>query len=111
MESLVLLALIGAGIWFWMDSMQARERAIAASIRACQAINVQFLDQTVALEGMKPARSSQGHLVLRRIYGFEYSVQGVERRHGRAILRGQLLEQVQVDGEGGTTIEQFTRND
>jgi hypothetical protein len=107
MENLLLLGLLGLGIWFWLDSMSAKERAVAAAIRACREINVQFLDQTVALESLKPARNTQGHLVWRRIYGFEYSAEGVERRHGRAILRGRVLEQVQVDRDGGTTIEQY----
>lgn len=107
MENLLLLGVIGLGIWFWLDSMNAREKAIVAAARACKQIDVQFLDQTVALESMKPARSSQGHLVWRRIYAFEYSVQGVERRNGRAVMRGQVLEQVQLDTDEGTTIEQY----
>ncbi|MBU0656950.1 MAG: DUF3301 domain-containing protein [Gammaproteobacteria bacterium] len=107
MENLLLLGIIGLGVWFWLDSMNARERAVAAAIRACREINVQFLDQTVVLESLKPARSNQGHLVWRRIYAFEYSIQGVERRHGRAILRGRVLEQVQLDTDEGTTIEQY----
>ena len=107
MENLVLVGLIGAGIWFWLESMQARERAIAAALHACKSMNVQFLDQTAALESLKPARNAEGRVVLRRIYGFEFSVAGVERRHGRAIMRGQRLEQVQLDTDQGTTIEQY----
>ncbi len=107
MENLLLLGVIGLGAWFWLDSMNAKEKAVEAAIRACKQINVQFLDQTVALESLKPARNNQGHLVARRIYAFEYSVQGVERRSGRAIMRGQVLEQVQLDTDDGTTIEQY----
>ena len=107
MENLVWLGLLGLGIWFWVDSMNAKERAVAVAIRACREIDVQFLDQTVALESMKPARNTHGHLVWRRIYSFEYSANGVERQQGRAILRGRVLEQVQVDREEGTTIEQY----
>ncbi|EIJ35349.1 DUF3301 domain-containing protein [Thiothrix nivea] len=107
MENLLLLGLIGLGVWFWLDSMNARERAVAAAIRACKEINVQFLDQTVALESLKPARNANGHLVWRRTYGFEYSLQGVERRRGRAILRGRVLEQVQLDTDDGAIIEQY----
>ncbi len=107
MENLLLLGLLGLGLWFWVDSMNARERAIAAAMKACRELDVQFLDQTVALESMKPARNRQGHLVWRRIYSFEYSIQGIERRQGRAILRGRVLEQVQVDRDEGTTIEHY----
>jgi hypothetical protein len=60
MENLLLLALIGAGVWFWIDSMNAREGAIAAAARACNDVNVQLLDQTVALESIKPARNRAG---------------------------------------------------
>ena len=107
MENLVWLGLLGLGIWFWVDSMNAKERAVTVAVRACREIDVQFLDQTVALESMKPVRNAHGHLVWRRIYSFEYSANGVERRQGRAILRGRVLEQVQVDREEGTTIEQY----
>lgn len=106
MENLVLIVIIGMGVWFWIDSMNARERAVLAATRACNGVNVQLLDQTVALESLKPARNHAGHFVWRRVYGFEYSIQGVERQRGRAILRGRVLEQVQLDGDGGTTIEQ-----
>jgi hypothetical protein len=107
MENLLLILLLAAGAWFWWDSMNAREQAVKAAARACQQINVQFLDQTVALESIKPSRNDQGRAVLRRIYGFEYSIERVERRKGRAILCGQVLEQVQVDNDEGTTIEQY----
>ena len=107
MENLVWLGLLGLGIWFWVDSMNAKERAVTVAVRACREIDVQFLDQTVALESMKPVRNVHGHLVWRRIYSFDYSANGVERRQGRAILRGRVLEQVQVDREEGTTIEQY----
>jgi adenylyl- and sulfurtransferase ThiI len=107
MENLLLILLLVAGTWFWWDSMNARERAVTVAAHACQQINVQLLDQTVALESIKPARNDEGRVVLRRIYGFEYSIERVERRKGRAILRGQVLEQVQLDNDEGTTIEQY----
>lgn len=107
MENLLILGLIGLLIWFWVDSMQSKERAAAVALRACKEIGVQFLDQTVALESIKPARNSHGQLVWRRIYGFEYSLQRVERRHGRVLLLGKALQQVQIDTDDGTTIEQY----
>lgn len=108
MENLLVLALLAAGIAFWLDTLAARERAIVAAGRACQELGLQLLDQTVALESLRPARNERGHLSWRRIYGFEYSLEGVERRRGRAILLGRVLEQVQVDNpHHGTTIEQY----
>lgn len=107
MESLVIIAIIGLLAWFWQDSLRTRERAVRAAAKACQDVNVQLLDQTVSLESIKPIRNKQGRLVLQRIYTFDFSAIGYERRHGRTIMAGQSLRQVQLDNlEGGTTIEQ-----
>ena len=45
---LVLLCLAAALAWFWQDSLAARERANAAAMEACERLNLQFLDGTVA---------------------------------------------------------------
>jgi len=107
MESLIIVVIIGLIAWFWQDSLRTRERAMRAAAQACHEINVQLLDQTVSLESLKPIRNTRGRLVLQRIYSFEFSAIGYERRSGRAIMAGQSLRQVQLDNlEGGTTIEQ-----
>lgn len=107
MENLLALAILGAIGWFWLDSLKAREHAIQAATKACRDIGVQLLDQTVALASIKPARNEMGRAVLRRIYTFEFSERGLERRQGRAIMRGQELEQVQLDQAQGMTIDQL----
>lgn len=107
MESLIIIAIIGLIAWFWQDSLRTRERAIRAAAQACHEVNVQLLDQTVSLESIKPIRNKRGRLVLQRIYSFDFSAIGYERRSGRTIMAGQSLRQVQLDNlEGGTTIEQ-----
>ncbi len=108
METLIIFAILGALVWFWQDSLRSRERAIRAAAVACQEIGAQLLDQTVAVQSMKPARNEQGHLTLRRIYGFEFSLAGYERLGGRAYLLGQRLEQVQLDRAEGTVIDMKT---
>ena len=45
---LVLVALIAGGIWFWLDSLKAREIAVAEGTRLCELQSFQFLDWTVA---------------------------------------------------------------
>ncbi len=41
------IIVIVAGIAFWVDSLRARERALAAGRRACERYGVQLLDETV----------------------------------------------------------------
>ncbi len=82
---LILLALIA---WFWHDSLKAREAGIQAVRQACETDGLQLLDETIALASLKPARNGQGRLVLRRVYQFEFSDTGDNRRRGSVHLLG-----------------------
>ena len=85
--------------------MKSREKAIIAAQRACKEIGVQLLDQTVSLQNIKPVRNSRGRLTFQRIYEFDFSIEGTERRQGRAVMLGQWLKQVQLDNDQGVMIE------
>jgi hypothetical protein len=93
---LIGLLLLGAGIWLWFDSLKAREAGIAASRAACRAEGLLFLDDTVAIHSLWPARDDHGQLRLRRIYGFEYSDTGDNRRRGSVILLGGEVVAVEL---------------
>jgi hypothetical protein len=99
----ILIAVAAAG-WFWNDTLRARERVLMLCQQACAETNVQLLDETVALKRLGSGRGSRGHLTLRRTYQFEFSIDGQDRRHGRAILLGRKLESLQMDRGDGVTI-------
>ena len=80
-----LLLVAGAG-WFVWDSLKVREAANAAMRAACESRGMYFLDDTVALQSLKPVRNDEGRVVLRRVYGFEYSDTGHNRRRGSITL-------------------------
>lgn len=90
LEIIGLLALI-ASVWLWRDSLRAREAAIRACRAACDADGVQFLDDTVAVSSLWPARDDDGRLRLRRVYTFEYSDTGDNRRRGWVTLLGERV--------------------
>lgn len=97
---LLVLAVILLGGWFWVDSMRAREAALEAGRRACEAENVQFLDWTVAMTSIRIARAADGRIRLRRIYQFEFSDTGNNRLKGSITLLGtQLLSVHLAPGE------------
>ncbi len=85
------LALFLFGGWFWVDSMRAREVALEAGRRACDAEGVQFLDWTVVVVKIRIGRSGDGRLRLRRIYEFEFSDTGNNRLRGSITLLGTQL--------------------
>ena len=84
------LLLIASIAWFMWDSLKAREAAVSASRAACAAEGFQFLDDTVAIRGIRPVRED-GSLRLRRVYGFEYSESGDTRRKGSVVLVGDRV--------------------
>jgi hypothetical protein len=90
------LALLALLAWLVWDSLQAREAAVAASRKACNAEGFQFLDDTVAIESVRPARDAQGTLRLRRIYGFEYTETGDSRRKGSVVMLGARVTLVHI---------------
>ena len=94
-EILVVLLLAGIG-WLLWGNLAARESANAAIRAACKAEGLLFLDDTVALESIWPLRDGDGPLALRRVYGFEYSDTGDNRRSGTVALLGNKVLAVNV---------------
>jgi len=97
MSELVAALAIAALGWLWYDSMRARERALGAGRQACERDGLQFLDETVQIARLRPARDRDGRLVLRRTYRFEFSDDGVRRREGTVVMLGAELESLQLD--------------
>lgn len=94
------LVLIGLIVWLVWDSLRAREAAVAASRSACEAEGYQFLDDTVAIESVWPARDDQGRLRLRRVYGFEYSDTGLTRHKGSVVMLGAEVLALRIGRHG-----------
>lgn len=104
MTSLLFILLLAGLAWFWFDSIRAKEMATKTAAHACQGINAQLLDQTVALKSIRPLRNKQGRLQLERRFNFEFSLDRQERSSGRVILLGQKISGIQLDRADGTTI-------
>lgn len=96
---LFLLALIAAAVWFWIDTLRAREAGIAAVRRACQAAGLQLLDDTVATASLRLGRNDNGHVQIRRVYAFEYSDTGDNRRDGSVTLLGHRVVMMSITPE------------
>src|SRR6187431_387965 len=92
---LLALILLGAAVlWFWQDSLAARESANAAAKEACTRLGLQFLDGTVAFARLALVRVDGGFLQLRRTYVFDYTATSIERRQGFVLLTGRRVESV-----------------
>ncbi len=85
------LLVLAAGTWLWIDSLRAREAAVAAAKAACAAEDLLLLDDTVAIRHVRLGRDAEGVLRLRRIYYFEYSDTGENRRDGSIAMLGSRV--------------------
>ena len=85
------LIFIAAVAWFWHDNHRAREAGIRAVRQACEEEGLQLLDETISLTSMKPARNDDGRIVWRRVYQFEFSETGENRRRGSVHLLAQQV--------------------
>lgn len=90
---LTIVLLAAAVVWFWQDSLAARESANAAAKEACSRLSLQFLDGTVAFARVALVRDG-GVLKLRRTYVFDYTATSIERRQGFVLLTGRRVESV-----------------
>ncbi len=101
---LLFVALPLAGLGFWWTSARARELAVEHARRACDRQQVQFLDQSVALDRLRPARSARGHALWRRDYRFEFTNHAEFRDTACVTMLGHGLLRVSFpymrDGEG-----------
>jgi hypothetical protein len=91
------IVLIAAGIFFWLDSLRARERAVRAGRAACERYDLQFLDDTVSFARLGLRRDQEGQLKFARTYTFEFSDTGNNRRHGAIVMLGGQVQDLHLE--------------
>ena len=95
LEVLAVASLVATG-WFLWSSLRAREAANAAIRPACRAQGFLFLDDTVALDRIRLRRDDEGRVRIARVYRFDYSDTGDNRRRGYVTLLGARVEDVSL---------------
>ncbi len=102
-STLISIAVLGLAGLLWYQGAHAREAALAFGRSACEREGYQLLDDSMALARFSLRWTPDG-LRMRRMYRFEYSVQGTLRETGYVLLLGTELESVHIRGHH--TIEQ-----
>jgi hypothetical protein len=94
---LFMLTVLLAGAWLWYDNMRAREVAVATCRDACQRAGLQLLDDTVAMASLRPVRDARGRMTLRRIYVFEFTDTGDNRRQGSVVVMRAMATGIELE--------------
>lgn len=91
-SDLLWLLVISFCCYYWWLSKGIKERALVAVRRHCDKLNLQLLDQSIALRGLWLKRGSDGKVHFWRSYNFDFSSQGDDRYKGRVTLLGNRIE-------------------
>jgi len=102
-STLAAIIILGLIVIFWMEAARARELAAGISRAACEKERYQLLDDGVYLQRFA-LRWTPAGLRFRRMYRFDYSIDGALRQSGYVLLLGTQLEAVHIQGRH--TIEQ-----
>lgn len=93
---IILTGLVLLTVLYWWRALAAREVALDAARRRCERLDLQLLDDTVALRGIWLKPNQRGQQSLRRTYQFEFSVTGGERYQGRVVMLSNRIEQIDL---------------
>ena len=96
MLEVAVVATLAATGWFLWSSLRAREAGNAAIRPACRAQGYFFLDDTVALDRIRLRRDDEGRARIERVYRFDYSDTGDNRRRGYVTLLGARVVDVSL---------------
>ncbi len=94
-ELTILLCLVAIGWHIW-SAQGVQEIAHLAAKRHCQQMEVQLLDDTVAVSRFWLKRDARGQFRVWRTYLFEFTSTGDERYQGRVVTLGSQVEAVQL---------------
>ena len=96
MLDLILITLLLFLGFYWSSAMKAREIAYAAALNHCQKMEVQLLDEYVALNGFWLKRDINGKWQGWRSYQFEFTSTGEERYQGKIVTLGNKVINIEL---------------
>ena len=105
MKIILAIASLFAVVWYWQDSLRSREYALKQCRRLCEEHGVQFLDQSVHVARLRLGKTTKHNFFLRRFYAFEFSIGGVDRHNGVAVIAREKVEYLSLLHPDGEIIE------
>jgi len=91
----VLMLLATAGGWLWHNH-GLREKALERVKQHCAKLDLELLDDAVALKRIAFVRDANGRKRLARVYAFEFTVTGEQRHPGTVTQFGAHSVQIEL---------------
>jgi len=96
LSQLLPIAIVGIVAYVWWGNTTTREKALVAAKKACELANVQLLDDSVSLKKYRLLRDHTGSIKIARLFTFEFSVAGNERRQGFVSFVGTQVKELKL---------------
>jgi hypothetical protein len=97
LTDIILIGAMCLAYGYWFNAQKAKEIALAAARDHCLTMEVQMLDDYVALIGIRLNRDNIGKIQLWRSFLFEFSSTGNERYNGTVLMQGCRVESIVMD--------------
>jgi hypothetical protein len=97
LNDIILICFMFLAYAYWVNAQKAKEIALIKAKAHCLAMDVQMLDEYVALHSIKLKRDGSGKIQLQRSFTFEFSSTGNERYNGKVLLLGRRVDSVYME--------------
>ena len=97
LKDLFWLTLTAVACLLWWRGQQAKERALRHVRRYCEELDIQLLDDNIALRAVWLKRDASGRLSFWRRYHFEFTSTGDERYSGRIVTLGSAVTSIDLE--------------
>ncbi len=92
-DLMVIFAIVTAGL-YWYSAAGIKQFALLAARNYCNQMDLQFLDESVALRALWFKRAPDGQIRVWRSYTFEFTATGEDRYKGRIVLLGKQVTSI-----------------
>ena len=105
MDDILFIILILTVVWYWWDTQQSNEIALAACKRQCKSSGLQLLDATIMRQRTWLRRGGSGSIQICRLYSFDYTndvtphigeAEFRERESGYIVLIGKQVVETNI---------------
>jgi hypothetical protein len=97
LNDIILICFMFLAYAYWINAQKVKEMAFIKAKDHCLAMDVQMLDEYVALNSIKLIRDRSGKIQLQRSFTFEFSSTGDERYNGTVLMLGQRVDSVYME--------------
>lgn len=89
--------IIVLGFFYWWHAYGIKQLALQKTKAYCERMDIQMLDESIALNRISIRRDTEGRVALVRVFRFEFTSTGDERYQGLTSMHGRRCTHIQLE--------------